>query len=103
MANEPTSQDSPLPAKPPASLPRTELLPRRFPIEAVGDSLLVHPPMRAIDRTERIARTAMEPFFGCGLSSPSGVGVDERDLGGGTGEVARLSVEAEEIDAGGGP
>jgi hypothetical protein len=60
----PTSQDSPLPlATGVAFLALLEPLARRFPMTVVGESLRPQPPSRAIERTDLIARTAIEPDF----------------------------------------
>lgn len=78
---DPTSQDSPLEAG--ESLPLVELFARRLLMVAVGDSLRAQPPIRAMERTERIARMAREPDLGCELSSTSksGRGVPDLDAG----------------------
>lgn len=97
---DPTSQDSPLPVAPDVSFAIVELFARRLPMVAVGESLRDHPPIRAMDRTERIARSAIEPVFGSSASF-SGTGVAARDDTG-RGEAERRSVCADDIEETGG-
>lgn len=96
----PASQDSPLPIPGAVSFALVEPLARRFVMVAVGDSLRAQPPIRAIERTERMARIAIEPFLLC--SSPSGTGVEPRETGG-AGDGTRARVWEDEIDENGRP
>jgi len=71
-------------------------------MEVVGDSLRVQPPIFAIERTDRMARTAIDPVFGCvEFSAPAtGTGVADREATG-AGDTALLRVYPEETDENG--
>lgn len=99
---EPTSHDSPLPTAQVGSLPFIEFFASLFPMEVVGDSLRVQPPIFAIERTDRMARTAIDPVFGCvEFSAPAtGTGVADREATG-AGDTALLRVYPEETDENG--
>jgi hypothetical protein len=93
---EPTSQDSPLPATAVGSLFFMELFASLFPMDVVGDSLRAQPPILAIERTDRMARRAIDPVFGC-IESSAPAGVADRE-GAGAGDAALFRVYADEME-----
>ena len=62
-------------------------------MEAVGDSLRAQPPILAIERTDRMARRAIDPVFGC-VESSGGTGTEET----GAGDAALLRAYVDEME-----
>lgn len=97
LEDAPTSQDSPLPNTD-GEAALIELSARRFPMSVAGDSLRPQAVIRAMERTDLIARTAMDPVCGGDPSSLRGRlgGMDRAAEG--AGDAERLRVEAEEME-----